>query len=59
MKYSEFRRWLERQGATFTPGRGSHWQVKLNGETTTFADHGAKELGKGMEHKMKKDLKLK
>ena len=24
MKYSEFKRWLEQQGASFSPGKGSH-----------------------------------
>jgi mRNA interferase HicA len=45
MKYSEFRRWLERQGAVFSPGRGSHHKVHLNGRTSVFPDHGAKEIG--------------
>ncbi|XLZ69049.1 type II toxin-antitoxin system HicA family toxin [Massilia sp. SR12] len=59
MKYSEFRRWLERQGAIFTPGRGSHFKVRLNGLTSVFPDHGAKEMGKALSEKIKKDLGLK
>jgi mRNA interferase HicA len=58
MKYSEFRRWLEQQGATFTPAKGSHWRVTLNGKTTTFPDHGSKEIGHGLFRKIKKDLGL-
>lgn len=58
MKYSEFRRWLERQGAQFTPGRGSHHKVTLNGQRSTFPDHGAKEIPKGLVAKIKKDLGL-
>lgn len=43
MKYSEFRRWLERQGEL----------------TSVFPDHGAKEMGKALSEKIKKDLGLK
>lgn len=59
MKYSEFRRWLAKQGATFTPGKGSHQKVSLNGRSTVFPDHGAKEIGTGLVEKIKKDLGLK
>jgi mRNA interferase HicA len=59
MKYSEFRRWLECKGAKFTPGKGSHFNVELNGETSTFPDHGAKEIGTGLHQKILKDLNLK
>ncbi len=59
MKYSEFRRWLERQGAEFTPGKGSHYKVALNGKTSVFPDHGTKEMGTGLVEKIKKDLGLK
>jgi mRNA interferase HicA len=60
MKYSEFRRWLERRGAKFTSHkRGSHFDVELNGEYSTFPDHGAKEMGEGLRKKILKDLKLK
>ncbi|CAG9261166.1 hypothetical protein [Paraburkholderia caribensis] len=45
MKYSEFRKWLKQQGATFEKHRSSssHYRVTLNGRTTIFPDHGAKE----------------
>lgn len=59
MKYSEFRRWLEQQGAVFSLGRGSHHKVELNGRTSVFPDHGAKEIGTGLVKKIKKDLRLK
>ena len=59
MKYSEFRRWLEKHGATFAPGKGSHRKVTLNGKSTVFPDHGAKEIGTGLVAKIKKDLGLK
>ena len=59
MKYSEFRRWLVKQGAVFKPGKGSHHRVTLHGKTTVFPDHGAKEIGTGLMEKIKKDLGLK
>ena len=59
VKYSEFRRWLERQGVKFEPGKGSHHKVSLNGLHSVFPDHGAKEIGTGLVQKIKKDLGLK
>ncbi|WP_432784701.1 putative mRNA interferase toxin HicA [Oligella sp. MSHR50489EDL] len=58
MKYSEFRRWLEKQGAVFQAHRSgsSHFRVTLNGKTTIFPFHGSKEIGKGLVKKIKKDL---
>ena len=45
MKFSEFRRWLKAQGVTFEAGKGSHFKVTApNGNKTTFADHGSKEM---------------
>jgi mRNA interferase HicA len=31
MKYSEFRKWLKKQGAEFKPAKGSHFRVTLHG----------------------------
>ncbi len=59
MKYSEFKRWLERQGAVFEARKGSHWMVTLNGRRSIFPNHGAKEMKKGLENKIRKDLGLK
>lgn len=59
MKYSEFRRWLTKEGAIFAPGKGSHFKVSLNGKTTVFPDHGSKEIGTGLVAKIKKDLGIK
>lgn len=59
MKYSELKRWLTQQGATFAKAKGSHRKVTLNGRTTIFPDHGAKEIGTGLVQKIKKDLGLK
>lgn len=59
MKYSEFRRYLASLGATFVPAKCSHFKVTLNGKTTTFPDHGAKEMKPGLVHGIKKELGIK
>jgi mRNA interferase HicA len=59
MKYSEFRKWLSRQGVDFRPGKGSHFRLTLNGKISTFSDHGSKEIGKGLAEQIKKQLGLK
>ncbi|MCE0915127.1 type II toxin-antitoxin system HicA family toxin [Pseudomonas sp. NMI760_13] len=56
MKYSELRRWLRSQGATFVPAKGSHFKVYLGDRQTIFPDHGAKEMGEGLRKKILKDL---
>ncbi|MCL1824435.1 MAG: type II toxin-antitoxin system HicA family toxin [Proteobacteria bacterium] len=59
MKYSEFRRYLKSLGATIQPAHGSHFKVTLNGKTTIFPFHGAKEMKKGLVEGIKKDLDIK
>jgi len=61
MKYSEFRKWLRDQGAVFQRHRSgsSHYRVPLNGKSTIFPDHGAREIGKGLVETIKKQLGLK
>jgi mRNA interferase HicA len=58
MKSSEFKRWLAAQGATFTPGKGSHFRVFLNGRKSVIPMH-SKDLKKGLLQAIKKDLGLK
>lgn len=59
MKYSEFRRWMKRQGVTLQPGRGSHFKATYQGTTTVFPDHGAKEMPEGLRKAIIKQLGLK
>jgi mRNA interferase HicA len=59
MKYSEFKRWLERQGVHCRPGKGSHLHVELNGRHSIFPLHGAKEIPVPLVNAIKKDLGLK
>ncbi|WP_439287577.1 type II toxin-antitoxin system HicA family toxin [Lonepinella sp. BR2904] len=60
MKYSEFLRYLLSQGCEVETLNGtSHRKVKLNGRQSVFPYHGSREMGKGLEIKIKKDLGLK
>jgi mRNA interferase HicA len=58
MKSSEMKRWLTKLGATFSPGKGSHFHVTLHGRKSIIPMHN-KELGKGLAEQIKKDLGLK
>jgi mRNA interferase HicA len=59
MKYSEFRHYLKSLGATFKAAKGSHFRVTLNGNSSIFPDHGAKEMKTGLAESIKKDLGIK
>ena len=54
----ELKRWLTAEGATFTPGKGSHLKVLLNGRKTVMPVHNG-DLPKGTLEGIKKDLGLK
>jgi len=58
VKSSEFKRWLAGLGATFTPGKGSHFRVSLNGKISVLPMH-SKDLKTGTAERIKKDLGLK
>jgi mRNA interferase HicA len=53
------KKWLELQGATFMPGKGSHLKVFLGGRQSSLPMHGTTELGKGLEAAIKRQLGLK
>lgn len=59
MNSKQMKKWLEQQGATFLPGKGSHLKVFLNGRQATLPMHGTAELGKGLEAAIKRQLGLK
>ena len=44
--------------ATFAQGKGSHLKVFLGGKQSTLPMHGTKELGKGLEAAIKRQLGL-
>ena len=55
----QMKKWLEQQGATFLPGKGSHLKVLLKGRQSALPMHGTAELGKGLEAAIKRQLGLK
>ncbi len=60
MNSREAMRYLRKRGATFTPAKGGHMRVILAGRFAILPMHGhGKELGKGLWHKILKDLGLK
>jgi mRNA interferase HicA len=58
VKSSEFKRWLTKQGATFTPAKGSHFHVYLNGKQSIIPMH-QKDIPTGTVEAIKKQLGLK
>jgi mRNA interferase HicA len=62
MKYSEFRRWLKKQGCTFEThtGGSGHITVVYRDRKTQLPAHGAgKDLKTGLVEDIKKQLGLK
>ena len=58
MKLSEFKRFLEAQGARFEQGK-KHYKVYLNGRQTTFPRHPSQEIGESLRNAILKQLGLK
>ncbi len=58
MKQSEFRRWLEAQGAQISEGK-RHSKVSLNGKLSVIPRHPGKELKEGTKNAILKQLGLK
>jgi len=59
MKSSEFIRIAKRNGWVFLrQGKGSHEIYEKNGKQVPIPNHGTKELGKGLEKKLRKDMGL-
>jgi len=61
MKCSELLRILLKEGWVIMSIKGSHLKLKHPSRSgiIIFPDHGAKEMGKGMEMKIRKDAGLK
>jgi mRNA interferase HicA len=60
MTSQELKRWLTKQGCTFTPGRGGHLTVHLGDKLTDLPMHGQKrDLPTGTVNAIKKALGLK
>jgi predicted RNA binding protein YcfA (HicA-like mRNA interferase family) len=61
MKCSELLRLLLKDGWVVVSTKGSHLKMKHSQKQgiIIFPDHGAREMGKGMEKKIRKDARLK
>lgn len=59
MTSSELKRWLQKQGCRFEPGRGGHLTVRHGDRVSTLPMNGKqKELKTGTVQGIKKDLGL-
>jgi mRNA interferase HicA len=59
MTSAEFKRGLEKRGCSFEPAKGGHLKVFLGKQASILPMHGSsKEIGRGLEHRIKKDLGL-
>ncbi len=59
MNSKQMKKWLQQQGATFLPGKGSHLKEFLKGRQSTLPMHCTAELGKGLVAAIKRQLGLK
>ncbi len=59
MKNSEFHRLIKKNGWSLIKAEGSHYIYEKNGQKYPVPFHGAKELGKGLEMKMRKEMGIK
>lgn len=59
MKSSELNRLILRNGWIVVSQRGSHTKYEKDGRIYVATFHGSKEVGKGLELKIKKEMGLK
>ena len=59
MKSSELNRLILQNGWIILRQKGSHITYQKNGFNYTATFHGSKEVGKGLELKIRKDMELK
>jgi mRNA interferase HicA len=60
MNSSQAKRFLAKKGATFSPGKGGHLHVHLNGKSSILPQHGGKkELGTCLWKAILKQLDIK
>jgi len=59
MKSNEFIREIKGKGWSFLrQGKGSHEIYEKDGRQVVVPNHGSKELGKGLEQKLRKEMGL-
>ena len=59
MKSSELHKLIKRNGWVHLRTSGSHYIYEKGGRTYPVPFHGAKEMGKGIENKIKKEMGIK
>ena len=60
MKYSELHRLIKKKGWNYVRSSGSHYFYQKDGVfSPPVPFHGSKEIGKGLEKKIIKEMKLK
>ncbi|WP_205513643.1 type II toxin-antitoxin system HicA family toxin [Longitalea arenae] len=59
MKYSELHRLIKRNGWVHIRTEGSHYIYEKDGKRYPVPNHGSKEIGKGLQKKIEKELGLK
>jgi mRNA interferase HicA len=59
MKSSEFHKLIKRNGWRHLRTAGSHYIYEKQGKTYPVLFHGTKEMGKGIEMKIRKEMGLK
>lgn len=59
MKYSEFHRWIKRNGWKHIRTTGSHYIYEKEGRTYPVPYHGSKEMYEPLRKKIIKDIGLK
>jgi len=60
MNSSQAKRFLAQTGAKFSPGKGGHLIIELNGRRTVLPQHGgSKQLGTGLWRAILKQLDIK
>lgn len=60
MTSGELKRWLEKHGCSFVPGKGGHLLVRLGSRKSVLPMHGAKrDLPRSLVEGIKKQLELK
>lgn len=58
MKYTELHKLIRKNGWLHIRTTGSHYIYEKDGQTYPAPYHGAKEVGKGLEMKIKKKMGL-
>lgn len=59
MKSWQLHKLIKKNGWRFVKAEGSHYMYEKNGKTYPVPFHGAKEMGKGLEMQIRREMQLK